>query len=70
LQVVKKKGKNNYWWKGLSEAVRTITQCKMEGESFKIENLKKEKSLEYLACGFLKIFLLSKPAISLEEAAK
>jgi len=27
LNVVCKKGKNNYEWKGLSEAVRTINTC-------------------------------------------
>jgi transcription factor E2F7/8 len=36
LNVVSKKGKNNYEWRGLSEAVRTINKCIREGEDYKI----------------------------------
>lgn len=36
LNVVSKKGKNNYEWRGLSEAVRTIHRCMREGEDYKI----------------------------------
>ena len=64
-----KKGKNNYRWRGLNEAVKTIKGCEKDPDYVQIEKLKKQKSLEYLANSFLKLFL-KKPAISLEEAAK
>ena len=45
LKVVTKKGKNNYRWKGLKEAVKTIEECQKSPNSIQIRKEKKEKSL-------------------------
>lgn len=70
LQVVRKAAKNNYVWRGLTQAVHTIAAIiESEGTRLPTTN-KKEKSLEILAARFLKLFISSESPLTLEEAAK
>jgi transcription factor E2F7/8 len=68
--VVKKKGKNNYVWRGLRQAITSIQLITEKGsDHFQLTN-KKEKSLQHLAYSFLKLFIHQKTPLSLDEAAK
>jgi transcription factor E2F7/8 len=58
LQVVRKAAKNNYVWRGLSQAVATIAHLRVAGPDAPLSG-KKEKSLENLAARFLRLFLFS-----------
>jgi hypothetical protein len=65
LRVVKKASKNNYVWRGLTEAVHTINLITQNGYEFEDYTSKKEKSLENLAARFLKVFIFSNGPVSL-----
>ena len=65
LRVVKKASKNNYVWRGLTEAVQTISLITSNGCEFEDYTSKKEKSLENLAARFLKVFIFSNGPVSL-----
>jgi len=45
LQVVKKAAKNNYFWRGLKEAINTIDIFATQGPDSPSFSRKKEKSL-------------------------
>ncbi len=45
LQVVKKAAKNNYVWRGLKEAIKTINSIEKSGHDYSSNSFKKEKSL-------------------------
>lgn len=70
LDVVKKKGKNNYVWRGLREAITTIQLISEKGYDHVPFTNKKEKSLQHLAYTFLKLFINQNTPLSLDEAAK
>ena len=70
LQVIRKASKNNYIWRGLKEAVRTINNVSSSNEIVLSDHSSKYKSLENLASRFLHIFVTYSSPITLEEAAK
>ncbi|KAL4480520.1 hypothetical protein ABPG72_022275 [Tetrahymena utriculariae] len=76
LKLVSRKGKNNYKWNGFQKIYETITQfdqkslTKKEEQELTQEPQKREKSLEMLSIGFLKLFLHWKSTMTLEEAAR
>ena len=65
LKVVEKNGKNIYRWKGLIEAVKSIHECQKNINYLEVKSIWKEKSLEYLTCEVLKIFLHKRSVLSL-----
>ena len=76
LNLVTRKGKNNYRWNGFRRVYETIEG--FEGLDFKQIRMsscsgfqvKREKSLKLLSIGFLGLFLRWKNTMTLEEAAK
>ncbi len=63
-------GKNLYKWNGLKTVAKTISEYESENTMPEAPKLRKEKSLEVLSIGFLKLFIHWKRCLSLEEAAK
>ncbi|CAD8043231.1 unnamed protein product [Paramecium primaurelia] len=70
LQVVKRKCKNKYSWSGFKTIYQTIEQYANKQSNFDITTHKREKSLEVLSAGFIKLFMQQKSIWTLEEAAK
>ncbi|CAD8140000.1 unnamed protein product [Paramecium pentaurelia] len=70
LQVVKRKCKNQYSWSGFKTIYQTIEQYANKQLNFDITSHKREKSLEVLSAGFIKLFMQQKSIWTLEEAAK
>ncbi|KAL4462526.1 hypothetical protein ABPG74_000356 [Tetrahymena malaccensis] len=76
LKLVTRRGKNNYKWNGFEQIFDTIQFFSTQSEKQEVnlvaveQNEKKEKSLEILSIGFLKLFLNFKQTLSLEEAAR
>lgn len=76
LNLVTRKGKNNYRWNGFDRVYETIRGFEkvelkeMKKNSFHNFQIKREKSLKLLSIGFLGLFLKWKGTMTLEEAAK
>ena len=76
LNLVTRKGKNNYRWNGFHRVYETIHSFEgleineIKGLSFSNLPIKREKSLKLLSIGFLGLFFRWKATMSLEEAAK
>ena len=70
LGVVYRRGKNYYYWIGLHGIKDTIEKISLSNFTIDQDYTKgKEKSLGFLAIGFIKLFIHWKPIISLEQAA-
>lgn len=65
LQVVRKAAKNNYIWRGLKEAVKTVSAIIDTRQPVITHKTKKEKSLENLASRFLQLFVFADDVLSL-----
>ncbi|CAD8138963.1 unnamed protein product [Paramecium octaurelia] len=70
LQVVKRKCKNKYCWSGFKTIYQTIEQYASKQSDLDLTTHKREKSLEVLSAGFIKLFMQQKSIWTLEEAAK
>lgn len=66
LKVVIRTGKNLYKWNGLQRVAKTIAEYESEDSPRESPRLRKEKSLEVLSIGFLKLFIHWRKALSLE----
>ena len=66
LKVVIRTGKNLYKWNGLQRVAKTISEYESEEPTQESPKMRKEKSLEVLSIGFLKLFIHWRKALSLE----
>ncbi|KAM3143400.1 hypothetical protein pb186bvf_004461 [Paramecium bursaria] len=69
VQVIKRKCKNQYLWMGFRKIMRTVEMYQENVDSMDLACTKREKSLEVMAAGIIRMFLYGSKVWTLEEAA-